>query len=390
MNVDILIVGASLAGWTCAQTLRQDGFPGSILLAGDEPHPPYDRPPLSKGLLAGTVSADSIRLGDALRASELEIALQLGIRAVGCDTESRLVTFADGREVGYGELVIATGVRPRGLPGARTVRTLDDVAQLAAIGSPADIVIGGAGFLGTELAATLTSLGHRVTVVSATERLLTDQLGTDLGELVTGLHRDRGVRVLSGMVTSVVDTEDGHLVRLQSGESVSAQFVIACIGTIPNVDWLSGSGLAVGDGVECDEIGRAGEHEWSVGDVANWAGHRVEHRMSASTGAVRLAGHLLARQSTGPPSTPLTPLPYVWTDQYDAKIQLHGRTGPDCHREIIAGSVDSGKLLVACGRDGKLVGVLGTGMIRTTIAACKLIRSGVDYDVASLREELGG
>lgn len=390
MNVDILIVGASLAGWTCAQTLRQDGFTGTILLAGDEPHPPYDRPPLSKGVLAGTAPPDSIRLGDASRAVELEIILWLGIRAVDCDTTSRRVRFADGSEVDYGELVIATGVRPRPLPGALTVRTVDDVARLTDLPSPAEVVIAGAGFLGTELAATLACLGHRVTVVSATERLLADQLGDDFGELVTGLHRDRGVTVLSGMVTSVVETEDGRLVRLQSGESVRAQCVIACIGTIPNVDWLSGSGLTIDDGVECDEIGQAGEHEWAVGDVASWAGSRVEHRMSASTGAVRLAGRLLARESTGPGPTTLAPVRYVWTDQYDAKIQLHGHTGPDCRREIVAGSVESGKLLVACGRDGKLIGVLGTGMIRATLGVCKQIRSGADFDVAALRERWAG
>lgn len=391
MKVDILVIGASLAGWTCAETLRQDGFTGSILVAGEEPHPPYDRPPLSKGVLAGTAAPDSVQLVAPQRADELNITLWLGMRAISCDTTTRTVRFEDGREVNYGELVIASGVRPRALAGAHTVRTLDDVAKLGEIEVPARIVIAGAGFLGTELAATLSSLRHQVTVVSPTADLLADQLGPDLARLVTGLHRRHGVEVLTAMVTSVIDAESGKLVRTSSGESVPAEVVIACIGAVPNTEWLHHSGLTLDNGVHCDDKGRAGEHEWAIGDVANRAGRRVEHRMSASTQAVRLAGQLLAAQAGGSPDRdhPMSsPIPYVWTDQYDTTIQLYGATAEVDRRELVAGSVETGKMVVLCGHRGKLVGVLGTGMIKATMAACKQIRAGADFDVEELRANL--
>lgn len=391
MNVDVLVVGASLAGWTCAETLRQDGFDGSIVVAGAEEHPPYDRPPLSKKVLAGIAGFDSIRLGDPERAVELDIALWLGAQAISCDTAARTVQFADGREVHYGELVIATGVRPRPLPGARTLRNLDDARELGSLPADTSVVVAGAGFLGTELAATLATLRHRVTLVSETELLLGNQLGTQLAELISGLHRDHGVKVVTGLVDTITDEVGRKIVATSTGERLEADEVVACIGAIPNSDWLDGSGLTLGNGVLCDEHGRAGQHEWAIGDVASWAGRRVEHRMSASSHGVDLARRLLAHHR-GEDPTVVHPMnrtvPYVWTDQFDKTIQLYGRTDDVDRRELIAGSVESGKLVVLCGRRGKLVGVIGTSMAKVTIRACKQILAGADFDVEALREIL--
>ena len=308
----VLIVGAGLAGWTVATTLREEGYAGELVVLGAEPHPPYDRPPLSKAALRRTTALEELTLPGADRAADLGIELRLGARAVGCDPGARTVTLADGTRLDYRELVIATGVRPRTLPGALTVRGRDDLAALWALPADAHVAIVGAGFLGSELAATLRTLGHPVTLYAGSGAPLTNQLGPELATVLARWHTHHGVQLRHGRVESVT--------------GIAADAVVACLGAEPNTEWLTGSGLALGDGVVVDAEGRAGAHEWAVGDVANHAGAagRVEHRMAASTAGVRLGVHLAALQAGAEPPAPLAAVPYHWTDHYGATVQAYG------------------------------------------------------------------
>ncbi|OYO12945.1 FAD-dependent oxidoreductase [Enemella evansiae] len=375
MSAPVLIVGAGLAGWTVATTLREEGYAGELVVLGDEPHPPYDRPPLSKGALRRTTALDALTLPGADRAAELGIDLRLAHRVVACDPATRTITLADGTALAYGELVIATGVRPRTLPGALTVRHRDDLAALWALPPDAAIAIVGAGFLGSELAATLRELGHPVTLVTGSGAPLADQLGPEIATVLARWHTAHGVTLRHGRVTSVAE--------------LAADTVLACLGSEPNTEWLTGSGLPLADGVLTDADGRAGAHEWAVGDVAREPAGRIEHRMAASTAGVRLGVRLAALLADREPPAPLAAVPYHWTDHYGATVQAYGHVAGDLERQVVAGSVDEDRVAVLCGRDGIVVGAVGIGLPRALVRAAKLIRDGAGYDpdafAASLR-----
>ncbi|WP_172421726.1 NAD(P)/FAD-dependent oxidoreductase [Enemella evansiae] len=373
----VLIVGAGLAGWTVATTLREEGYAGELVVLGAEPHPPYDRPPLSKAALRRTTALEELTLPGADRAADLGIELRLGARAVGCDPGARTVTLADGTRLGYRELVIATGVRPRTLPGALTVRGRDDLAALWALPADAHVAIVGAGFLGSELAATLRTLGHPVTLYAGSGAPLTNQLGPELATVLARWHSHHGVQLRHGRVESVT--------------GIAADAVVACLGAEPNTEWLTGSGLALGDGVVVDAEARAGAHVWAVGDVANHAGAagRVEHRMAASTAGVRLGVHLAALQAGAEPPAPLAAVPYHWTDHYGATVQAYGEIAGEVDRAVVAGSPDEDKVAVLCGRDGiVVVGAVGVGLPKVLVRAAKLIRGAAAYDPDGFADSL--
>ncbi|MFF1692223.1 NAD(P)/FAD-dependent oxidoreductase [Streptomyces sp. NPDC058257] len=376
----IVVVGASAAGLSAAEGLRREGFDGQLTLVGDETHLPYDRPPLSKQLLFGTWDATRLPLRSTQAVAALDLDFRLGLPAVTLDTRGREVTLADGDRVGYDALVIATGVAARRLPGTEGVagvhvlRTLEDATALRQDLKPGRrLIVVGSGFIGAEAAATARGLGVEVTMVTDAAQPLAEALGPGLGTMLARLHTDNGVRIEAGVLVDSIVVEDGRAtgVRLADSRTLQADAVLVGIGATPNTAWLEGSGLALGNGVECDATLYAGSAVWAAGDVACWlhphTGRptRIEHRTNAAEQGLAVARNILA----GPErATPFAPVPYVWSDQYDLKIQIYGRTRGADEMRVVEGSLDARKLVALYGLGGKVCGAVGVNMARAVRA----------------------
>ncbi|MFI6935247.1 NAD(P)/FAD-dependent oxidoreductase [Streptomyces sp. NPDC050287] len=360
----IVVVGASAAGLSAAETLRREGYDGTLTLVGDEPLAPYDRPPLSKQLLAAVWESGRLALRTPDDLTALGLDLRLGVAATGLRRADRTVELADGSEVPYDGLIVATGVRPRRLPGegAHVLRTLDDALTLRERLTPGrHLVVVGAGFLGAEAAAVAWRLGARVTLLEPAPVPLAHAVGTAVGAVLTRAHLDRGVDLRCGVTVTEV-TEDG--VRLADGESIEADEVLVAVGSLPNTEWLDGSGLALGDGVICDEYCEAGRNVYAAGDVARWhnplfgTSMRVEHRTNAAEQGMAAARNLLRPQAR----KPFAPVPYFWSDQYDMKIQAYGFLRGHDEVAVVDGDLAERRFLAVYRTGDRVSGVLAVGM----------------------------
>jgi NADPH-dependent 2,4-dienoyl-CoA reductase/sulfur reductase-like enzyme len=391
----VVIAGASAAGLAVAEELRRAGYAERIALIGEEAAPPYDRPPLSKQLLAGTMPEQRLRLRSDAELDDLDVELYLGAAAQSVDVDARLVMFGEGYALPYDELVIATGVRPRTLRGQPAVRgihvlrTVEDAAALrTAISTGTRLAIVGAGFLGTEVAATACGLGADVTLISDLDTPLANVLGFEIGRLLVGVHEERGVRVLAGAGVETVAVEDGQVagVTLADGRAVAADVVLVAIGCTPNVEWLRGSAVPIRDGVLCDAFCRAAPHVWAAGDVASWlhlsVGRRlrIEHRTNASEQGSAVARNILAGDSP----SPYMPLPYVWTNQYDLRVQIHGL--PErCHRlHLSAGTLAARRFCALMGDDSRVHAAIGINAVRETRAAREQVMAAMSREAMSI------
>jgi NADPH-dependent 2,4-dienoyl-CoA reductase/sulfur reductase-like enzyme len=361
----IVVVGASAAGLAAVETLRREGYDGTITLVGEERELPYDRPPLSKQLLAAEWQADRLALRTSADLTALDLDLRLGVAATGLELTARTVRLADGSEVPYDGLVIATGVRPRRLPGAgaHVLRTLDDALTLRERLSPGRrLVVVGAGFLGAEAAAVAWRLGVRVTLLEPAAVPLAHAVGTEVGQLLARAHVDRGVDLRCGVTVTEV-TEEG--VRLAGGEVVEADEVLVAVGSLPNTEWLEGSGLALGDGVVCDEYCEAAENVYAAGDVARWdnplfgTSMRVEHRTNAAEQGMAAARNLLAVPEA---RKPFAPVPYFWSDQYDMKVQAYGFLRGHEEVAVVEGDLAQRRFVAAYRTGNRVSGALAIGM----------------------------
>jgi 3-phenylpropionate/trans-cinnamate dioxygenase ferredoxin reductase component len=366
-NGGIVIVGGGLAASRTAEQLRRAGHTGPITLISDEDHLPYDRPPLSKEVLRAEI--DDVVLKPAEFYDENNITVKLGAGAVTLDTEAQTVTLAGGEVVSYDELVIATGLVPKTIPslpdleGIRVLRTYDEAMELRAhAGSAKHAVVIGAGFIGCEVAASLRKLGVAVTLVEPQPSPLASVLGQQIGELVARLHRAEGVDVRCGVgVTGVSGSGHVEKVQLADGSELDADIVVVGIGSRPSTDWLQGSGVAVDNGVVCDEAGRtSAANVWAIGDVASWrdhAGHqvRVEHWSNVAEQARVIVPAMLGQEATA-----VVVVPYFWSDQYDVKIQCLGEPAAGDIVHIVED--DGRKFLAFYERDGAVSGVVGGGM----------------------------
>jgi 3-phenylpropionate/trans-cinnamate dioxygenase ferredoxin reductase component len=364
----VLVVGGGAAGLAAVETLRSEGYAGSLTMVCDEPELPYDRPPLSKQVLTGAWDVERTRFREAAHYADLGIRLVRG-RAGALDPDGRTVYLSDGYPLRFDGLIIATGVRPRRLPtghelaGVHVLRDHPDVAALRAAfaGAPRVVIVGG-GFLGMEVAAAARGLGLDVTVIEPLAQPMIRQVGPMIGAEVARLHREHGVDLRTGIGVTEPVGDGGVLtgVALTDGSVVPADCVLVAIGAVPATEWLGTSGLTIGDGVECDEFCRAAPGIYAAGDVASWVNPRyqrrmrVEHRMNATEQGSAAAVNLLKGDVQ-----PFAPLPYFWSDQYTVKIQVHGHLSDGDEATIEEGSPADGKFVALYRKDGAPTAVVG-------------------------------
>jgi NADPH-dependent 2,4-dienoyl-CoA reductase/sulfur reductase-like enzyme len=362
----IVVVGASAAGLSAAEALRAKGYVGTLTVVGDERRPPYERPPLSKQVLSGEWEPEQLRLRDMQAIGRLDAVLRLGETVVGLDVARRELRL-DGGHVAFDGLVIATGVRPWRLPGddvsgVYSVRTLDDALALrtAFRGSPKVVVVG-AGFLGTEVAAAASARDLDVTLVGRRSAPLQRQLGARIGDLIGRLHRDHGVRLRmdTGVLRFVSAAGRVTGVELTDRTMLDADVVVVAVGATPATAWLADSGLPVHDGVECDATCRAAPGIYAAGDVASWYNPlfgrrmRVEHRLNATEQGAAAAANLLGADR------PFASVPYFWSQQYDVRLQAYGVFPADAAMTVVDGHLADGRFAATYVEHDTVVGVLG-------------------------------
>ncbi|MEE2060758.1 NAD(P)/FAD-dependent oxidoreductase [Rhodococcus artemisiae] len=369
---DVAIVGASLAGVRVAESLRSAGFEGSVTLIGDEPHLPYDRPPLSKSTLA---EPDSIpaTFHDLTWYRDNDVVLRLGERARRLDVDHHTV-HTDAGTVRYDELVVATGAVPRTVfpdapAGVFTLRTIDDAQRIReAFRTAARIVVVGGGFIGLEIASSARQLGLDVTVIELAAIPLSRNLGDSAAQPLVDLARRHGVRVLCGRsVATLLGVPSVEAVALDDGTVLECDAVVVGVGAVPATAWLEGSGLELDRrGLICDATGRAGPHVWAAGDVCAWADtdgipRRHEHWTSATEQAAIVAHNIVSDDKRT-----LASAQYVWSDQFGARISIIGDTTSEAHLlphsddlaalyfrdDILVGAciVDQPRLMIRCRR----------------------------------------
>lgn len=404
-----VVVGSSIGGVRTVQALRAAGYPGDVVLVGEEPHLPYDKPPLSKSLLAGSATADDVMLFGADAAQAAEVRLLLGRRAERLDIAARELQLDDGERLPFDDVVVATGAHARPSPwgphsGVHVLRTLGDAEALRSdLLAGGHLVIVGAGFIGAEVAATARALGLDVTMVDPLDVPMARILGPEVGGIFAGLHERHGVATSFGVGVEAIEGRRGALrVALTDGRVLLASTVVVGIGAVPNDGWLASSGLLVDDGLVCDEHCRAigSPRVYGVGDVARWwhlrHGERV--RVEHWTNAVEQAA-VVAHNITFPDDPrPYTPVEYVWSDQYDWRIQIAGRTGRSRH-EILGHPADTRFAVLYGDEGGRLDGLMTVNWPKALVTGRRALaasttlaefRSGLQQRDTSVRASGGG
>lgn len=357
-----VIVGGSVAAVTAADELRRLGYDEPIVLVGDEAHAPYTRPPLSKGVLAGTDSAESITLpafGD-------DVELRLGTRANGVDLDRRHIMLDDGDQVPFDSLLIATGARARTLLAEdrsreHVLRTLDDCLALRdeLVGKTPSVLVIGAGFLGLEFASTCRSLGLDTTVVDIAPPLVR-QLGPFLSEIIVAAAIDAGLRLRdSPGGVRPLEAGDGRIsgVALDDGTRIEADLVVTAIGCRPNIEWLADSGLNLTGGVVVDHLCRAAPAVTAAGDVAAWA-NNSEQKVRRTPHYMHAVDHARSAASTivhGDDASPYRSMPYFWTDLFDLTVKICGALPLIGEPGIIQGSLQDRDAILGWGEQGSPV-----------------------------------
>lgn len=389
MTEPIVIVGASLAGATAAITLREEGFNGAITLAGDEPHVPYQRPPLSKGFLQGSAGLDEVFLHPGGWYRDHDIDLRIGDRATAIGPAEHTVSFESGEILRYHKLLLATGSSPRKLdvPGAqldgvRYLRTIEDCMQLRDdFASCSRVAIIGAGWIGLETAAAARGAGLDVTVMEAGPLPLLRALGTQAAQMFADLHRGHGVDLRFGSgVAAIEETVDKvKVVVLTDGTRIETDLIIAGIGVIPNLALAESAGLRTNQGVLASEHLQTSDPDiYVAGDIAE-AFHPVltEHIHVEHWANAKNQGATAARSMLGQPAS-YDRLPYFYTDQYDLGMEYTGYIGPDGYDEVVfRGDPASQEVIAFWLRDNRLLAGMCVNVWDQMPAIAALISSGL-------------
>ncbi|WP_375419778.1 NAD(P)/FAD-dependent oxidoreductase [uncultured Sphingomonas sp.] len=397
-HYDVVIVGAGHAGAACAIALRQQGFAGSVVMIGDEPDPPYERPPLSKEYLSGGKTFERLLIRPAGFWAERDIELHLGTRATAVDAEGHMLSTAAGETFGYGTLVWAAGGQARrltcggaDLQGVHTVRTRVDVDRLASeLPAIRTVVVVGGGYIGLEAAAVLSKLGKRLIVLEALDRVLSRVAGEPLSRFFENEHRAHGVDIRLSTAVDCIVGSDGKVasVLLATGETIDADAVIVGIGIVPDVEPLFAAGATGTNGVDIDGYGHTSLPDiYAIGDCA--AHHnafspgssvRLESVQNANDQAALVAGVITGREPSPYGSTP-----WFWSNQYDLKLQTVGlSTGFDSC--VLRGDPADCAFSVVYGRRGIVVALDCVNMVRDYVQGRKLVEARARYEPQALAD----
>lgn len=392
---NIVIVGASLAGAKAAQTLREEGYEGRLVLVGAEPERPYERPPLSKEFLRGEVDPDTPYVHEAGFYDDHAIELRAGVAATAIDAGAGTVTLDGGEELAWDRLLIATGAEPRRLPlpgadldGVMYLRTIRDSVRLREVASAGGrMVVVGAGWIGSEVAASARMLGADVTMLDLAAVPLEGVLGRTMGGLYADLHRERGVELLMGTSLEAIEGAGRvERVRLAGGRTIDCAAVLVGIGAVPRTQLAEAAGLDVDNGILVDTTLRtSAAGVYAAGDVAN-AFHpfyrrrvRVEHWANALNQGPVAARNMLGRDE------PYERLPYFFSDQYDVGMEYSGLARAN-DELVIRGDLAARELVAFWLEDGRVVAGMNVNVWDVNEAVQNLIRSRVPVDSAQLSD----
>jgi 3-phenylpropionate/trans-cinnamate dioxygenase ferredoxin reductase subunit len=399
----IVVIGAGQAGGWTAKTLRDQKFAGKIILVGDEQHPPYERPPLSKDVLLGSRSPESTYLWPLTKLAELGIDLMLGCRATSIDRLNKVVTLSDGQVLAYDRLMLTTGSRVRrlgtpgaDLPGIHYMRGINDTLAISqSLASGSRLLVVGGGWIGLEIAAAARRRSVDVVLVEASDQLCSRVLPPDLACYLKHLHEDRGVRILlKTTVTRFRGKERFEFAELSDGKRIIADTVVIGIGVVPNAEIASDAGLETDNGIVVDGFGRTSDDSiYAAGDVANQPDGlggrvRLESWSNAQNQAIAAAKAMLGAGS------PYQDLPYFWSDQYETKLQILGLfAGYD---DIVVRGHKNGRFISFYMKGDKIVAVAGVNCPQDMAIARRLMQKSAAVDprrlvsAASLHEILRG
>ncbi len=392
--MDVVIIGAGQAGVQVALSLRQLGHADGITVIGDEPHPPYQRPPLSKAYLKGEMAADQLLLRPVAALESQHIQLRTGVRVTGIDPAAQTVT-GSGLRLPYDRLVLATGTRPRPLPvpggtmaGVLTLRGIADADRLAtALSTAQHVVIIGGGFIGLEAAATARLKGASVTVVEQAPRVMARAVAPAVSDWFQALHRGMGTTVLTDTgVTALEGDRTVKAIRLADGTRLPADLVLVGIGAVPNDDLARAAGLDCPNGIATDARGRTGDPAiWAAGDCAltpnPHAGRpiRLESVQNAIDQAKTVAAAILGGER------PYEAVPWFWSDQGTAKLQTTGLPlDPDRH--VLRGTPAEGRFTVFHLKSGRIIAADSVNMPSDHMAARRLVAVRAVADPAALAD----
>ncbi|WP_371999298.1 FAD-dependent oxidoreductase (plasmid) [Tistrella mobilis] len=381
MSGGVVIIGAGQAGGRAALTLREKGYAGPVTLIGDEPVPPYERPPLSKDMLLDPATSPTWLVPEDAWAAG-DIRLITGRAAAAVDRAARRVRLDDGTVLDYDHLIFATGSRPRRLPfqvsRLAELRRLEDVEALSvrAVDARSVLVIGG-GVIGLEVAATLVQKGLGVTVIEIGSRLLGRNFPAPVAAALAERHAAEGVILLTGVrIRDLSDTADGVSAVLSDGRVITADFAVAGIGVVPETGLAQAAGLVIDDGIVVDHDMRTADPAvFAIGDVAAWPGPdgrplRCETWQNANITAERAVAAILGNPLPAPET------PWFWTDQYNLNVQLAGVTGPEADgARIVSQAAGAGRLFLVLDGD-RLIGAAGINAGRDMAACRRLITAG--------------
>lgn len=384
----IVIVGAGLAAVSAAAELRAQGYVGSIRMLGREAHPPYLRPPLSKGYLSGAEELDSVLLhtDDWYRDNEVELCT--GTQVYGVDLQEREVTLRGGETLPYATLLLATGSAPRQLPidgaelrGVHYLRTLDDSRSLRErlAGGSHRVVLIGSGWIGMEVGATARGLGNEVTILERDTVPLASAIGETLGRMFAGLHRHKGVTIRTGALVDRIIGDAGGVraVELVGGEQVPADLVVIGVGAVPTVGLAESAGLLADDGVLVDERMRTSDpHVFAAGDIASAVHPLVRKRLRSEHWAnAERGGRAAARGMLGADGD-YRDIPYFYTDQYELGMEYTGFAPLAVNAEIVyRGRPEDGGFMAFWLRDERVVAGMNVNIWDVSDDIAELVRA---------------
>jgi 3-phenylpropionate/trans-cinnamate dioxygenase ferredoxin reductase component len=391
----IVIVGAGLAGARAAEALRKDGFEGSVTLVGEEPERPYLRPPLSKEYLRGESEREAAYVHPGSFYEEHRIDLRPSVAVQAVAPTSHDVVLDNDERLPFDRLLMATGARPRklpaegaDLPGVLTVRTLADADTLRAEAANAErIVVIGAGWIGSEVAASLRTLGRRVVLIAREAVPLERVLGAEIGGVYRDMHLAHGVELRRGVtVKRILGSDRVRAVETSNGERIRADLVVVGIGVQPRSELAVAAGLAVGDGIEVSGTLQTSEPGiYAAGDVASaWHPFYEQRLRSEHWANAKFQGSAAARSMLGAPA-PFDRIPYFFSDQYDLGMEYTGHGSPS-DRLVVRGSLSERKFVAFWIRDGRVVAGMNANIWNVTKPIEGLIRSGAKIDADELAD----